>query len=118
MNILLITEFFPESDKCEITGGVENRAYNISKLLSKTNNVYVIASKQSKQKKYSKISNIKVTRIGPIFEYTNTGNLFKRILFGINVLFQLPFFILKNKIQVVDGLSFFCYPAALFSKLF
>jgi len=116
MKILLLTEYFPRSDKADITGGVENRVYNISKELAKKNEVHVITSKQPGAKKYSKINNVYVHRINPGFKYSSTGNLGKRILFGLNLIFKLPFFIKKNKIEVIDSQSFFCYPSAIFSR--
>lgn len=116
MKVLLLTEYFPSSNKAEITGGVENRVYHISKELAKNNEVYVISSLQPELKKDIKINGVNIHRIGPVFTYTSTGNLVKRVLFGLNLMLKLPFFIKKNKIDVVDAQSFFCYPSSVFAK--
>ena len=116
MNVLLLTEYFPSSNKAEITGGVENRIYYISKELAKNNEVYVMTSLQPGVKKYRKINDVNVHRIGPVFSYSSTGNLVKRVLFGLNLMLKIPSFIKKNKIDVVDSQSFFCYPASIFAK--
>ncbi len=118
MKVLLLTEYFPSSDNAEITGGVENRVYHISKELAKNNDVYVISSLQPELKKHSKINGVNVHRIWPIFAYTSTGNLVKRVLLGLNLILKLPFFIKKNEIDVVDSQSFFCYPSSIIAKMF
>ena len=116
MKVLLLTEYFPGSNKAEITGGVENRVYNVSKELAKNNEVYVISSLQPGFEKKSKINDVRVHRIKPVFSYSSTGNLAKRVLFGLNLMLKLPSFIKKNKIDVIDAQSFFCYPASIFAK--
>ena len=118
MKVLLLTEYFPSSNKAEITGGVENRVYHISKELAKNNEVYVISSLQPELKKHTEINGVNVNRIWPIFTYTSTGNLVKRVLFGLNLMLKLPFFIKKNEIDVVDAQSFFCYPSSIITKMF
>ncbi|MFH0876004.1 MAG: glycosyltransferase family 4 protein [archaeon] len=117
MNILIATEFFP-ANELEITGGIESRAYNLAKGLSKKNNVLVIASKQPGKKEQESIGNIKIVRIGKDYPYTSTGHIFKRICFGLCLLFKIPGIIKKNKIDAADFESFFTYPAALVSKIF
>ncbi len=116
MKLLILTEFFPNSNKAEITGGVENRVYYVSRELAKTNDVYIICSLQPGLKKQTVVNNVNIYRIGLVFSYTSTGNLIKRTLFGLNLMLKLPFFIKKNKIDAVDAQSFFCYPSALFVK--
>ncbi|MEK6916972.1 MAG: glycosyltransferase [Nanoarchaeota archaeon] len=117
MNILILSEYFPESGGAEITGGVENRVFYLAKELSKKNKVFVITSRRPNKIKVF-FSGIDVINLGPAYPYTSSGHVLKRALWGMNTLLKLPGIILKNKIDVVDGQSFFCYPAAIFSKLF
>ncbi|MDP8974902.1 MAG: glycosyltransferase family 4 protein [Actinomycetota bacterium] len=44
MNILLLTEFFPETEAAEITGGVEGRCYYVARHLRRRHDVKVIAT--------------------------------------------------------------------------
>jgi glycosyltransferase involved in cell wall biosynthesis len=73
---------------------------------------------QPRKKKFEKFENIKVYRCSPVFPYTSTGFLLKRTIFGIKTALKIPFFIKKNKIEVVDAHSFFTYPSAIISKFF
>ncbi len=107
MNILFITEYFPE-DPGDITGGVEARAFFVAKELAKKHSVTVLTSCRKKPKKYT-IENIRVVQIGPAYPYTQKGHLFKRMLFGLNSVF----FSRKIKADVVEGCSFFTYLSSI-----
>ena len=117
MNILILSEYFPESDRAEITGGVENRAFNLARHLAKKHNVYVMTSRRPGQGKEATFSGIRVLRHGFSYEYTSTGSILKRGLWCLGAILRIPWLMIKNKIAIVDGQSFFCYPAAIFSKL-
>ena len=110
MNYLFLTEYFPESEKAEFTGGVENRVFYISKGLSKNNDVTVICSRQKGQKKYSKVGKVKVVRPGPINVYSQRGNILSRLFFAVSAYFEGS----KHKSDFVEGCSFITYIPAFF----
>ena len=70
MNILLLTEYFPGSEKAEITGGVESRAFNIAKRLAKKHKIKIITSWQKGLKRKDNFLNFEVYRVGPNHEYS------------------------------------------------
>ncbi|MBU0757909.1 MAG: glycosyltransferase family 4 protein [Nanoarchaeota archaeon] len=116
MNILIITEYFPTSDK-KITGGVEARAYNVAKVLAKKNNVVVCTSLQSGQKSSENIDEIRILRFCPSFEYSSTKSLAKRASWGIAMALRLPKIMKKHNIDVVDSQNYFSYPCSLVAKM-
>ncbi|MFH1399426.1 MAG: glycosyltransferase family 4 protein [Candidatus Woesearchaeota archaeon] len=115
MRILLITEFFPESAG-KITGGVEARAFYVAKELAKRNTVVVLTSKRPNIAEGS-FSKFRVIRINPRYPYSQTGSLVRRMLFGLNACVKGPSIVRSNNIEIVDGYSFFTYPAAIFIGL-
>ena len=115
MNILIISEFFPESGRGEITGGVEARAFFVAKELAKRNNVYVITSRRAGSKPRQSFLGINVIRVGPSYRYTKTGHLLKRLGFGLRACFVARRLAKNRKIDVVDGYSFFAYLASIFA---
>ena len=117
MRILIATEFFPESASAEITGGVESRAFYIAKELAKTNPVYIITSRRPNSKKEVSFLGMKILRVGPEYEYTQTGHLLKRLLFSLSAVQKAGELMQKEKIEVVDGYSFFAYPLSLFASV-
>ena len=106
MNIAILTEYFPESESAEITGGVENRCFHLVKELSKKHNITVLCSKQKDQSKESQIFNAKIIRCGPINPYSNKGNIINRIRFANSLIKEGKK--LKN-IDIVHGTSFLTY---------
>jgi glycosyltransferase involved in cell wall biosynthesis len=109
MKILIVSEYFPWSEKVEIKGGVEARAFYIAKELAKKHDVAVITSLEKGQKKESEFANIKVYRVGNAREYTQAGSLNDRISFvrsAIKKGAELGGF------DVVDGYNFLSYFAA------
>ncbi len=110
MNYLFFTEYFPESERAEFTGGVENRVFYIAKRLSKSNDVTVICSRQKGQKKYSKVDKVKVVRPGPINAYSQKGNILSRFFFAVSAYIEG----IKYKSDFVEGCSFIVYIPAFF----
>ena len=60
MKILIVIEYFPKSDNCEVRGGVEARCFYIAKELSKKNDVIILTSWEQGTKKEDYFSGIKV----------------------------------------------------------
>lgn len=115
MNILIATEYFPDSETGEITGGVESRAFYVARQLAKKHKVFIITSRRPSSNSFDSFSGISISRIGPEYPYTQSGHLAKRLLFSINAAFFARRLVRKEKIDVVDGYSFLTYPAALWA---
>ena len=82
MKILMLSEYFPDSGKAEITGGVESRAFNIAKRLAKSHKVTVLTSWREGLARQSSIEGIKVVRAGPHHEYSNYSGFLSRLEFA------------------------------------
>jgi len=106
MKILLLSEYFPSSEKANVTGGVEARCFNVAKGLSKRNKVKVITSWQKGQKREDKFSGIEVYRVGPHHDYSHSGSLFSRLRFARALVKKGTEF---SDVDVVDGYSFLTY---------
>ncbi|MCX6815435.1 MAG: glycosyltransferase family 4 protein [Candidatus Aenigmarchaeota archaeon] len=111
MNYLLLTEYFPESENAEITGGVESRCFHIVKELSRHHKVTVLCSHQPGQERTSKIFNARIIRCGPTIPYSSKGKITKRLLFSWS-LYNVGKTI--ENVEVVEGASFITYPSAYF----
>jgi glycosyltransferase involved in cell wall biosynthesis len=118
MNILIASEFFPESETGEITGGVESRAFYIARQLAKRHKVFIITSRRPGSNMYDSFSGLTIIRLGPEYEYTQSGHLLKRALFMINSSLFAWKLVRKENISVVDGYNFFTYPVPLWATLF
>lgn len=102
MNILLVSEYFPTSDKCEVRGGAEARAFYLAKHLSRLNhNIFVLASREKGQKREGRIGKITVFRTESSREFLLGGSL-KRLAFVINS----SRFKKDIPIDIVDGQNF------------
>ncbi len=127
MNYLLLTEYFPTSEKAEITGGVEARCFHLVKELSKDHRIIVLCSHQPGQERVSKVVGATVIRCGPTMSYSSSGNIFKRWIFSLSLYLKgrelrkgwMNNNNQKSKIEVVEGASFLTYPPAYFiGKMF
>lgn len=114
LNILLISEFFPRSDKVEITGGVETRAYFVARELAKRHNIIIIASHEKGFPKVSFFSGFKVIRAGKELNYTQKGNILGRLFFLIASIKLGIKLAKKIKFNIVDGYNFMSYPQSYF----
>lgn len=109
---LLLTEYFPESEKAELTGGVENRCFNIVRVLSEKYDVKVICSRQKGQKKHSKIFDCDIYRVGPEIPYSSKGDILKRFMFAFSA-----YNIAKKQdnIDLIEAESFLTYIPTYFA---
>ncbi len=114
MNILILTEYFPASEKADITGGVEARAYNVAKRLSRKHNVKIISSWRKGLKRKEDFGKIKVYRVGPNHEYSHSAGYLSRSRF---VKAAIKFGSKLKNIDIVDGYNFTTYlPAYRIAK--
>lgn len=115
MNILYFTEYFPESEDADITGGVETRVYYLAKELGKKHNVTVITTTKNKPR-VQNFANFLVIRCKTL-PYTRTKYKIKRLLTALKIYKTGEKFIKKNKIDVIDAHNFFTYyPAYKLAK--
>jgi len=108
MKILILSEYFPSSEKSDITGGVEARAFNVAKRLAKKHKVIVICSWQKGQKRVDKFSNIKVYRVGTNHPYSHSGSFVSRL----NLVKATVKKGCQLDVDVVDGYSYLMYLAS------
>jgi glycosyltransferase involved in cell wall biosynthesis len=114
MNYLLLTEYFPESEQAEFTGGVEARCFYFVKFFSKKDNIKVLCSHQPGQKRKSTVFGAEVIRVGPTIKYSNSGELINRLKLGWSFYKQGQRY--KNS-NIIEGASFLTYlPAYLLGK--
>ncbi|MFA5029984.1 MAG: glycosyltransferase [Patescibacteria group bacterium] len=106
MNIVLVTEFFPESSDCETRGGVEARTFFIAKYLAKNNKVCVIANREKGiHNGVTTINGVMVKRVGLAVTYSQSKNLIGRLIYFFSVIFvRLPF-----KPDLVDAQAIVSY---------
>lgn len=113
MNILIITEYFPVSDKVEISGGVETRAFEVAKGLSKDHQVTILTCRPKGAPTESEFGGFRVLRAGPELQYANKGSFKERVAFikdAIKIGRSL-------KPDLVDGYNFTTYyPAYAIAK--
>src|SRR3989344_71435 len=108
MKILLITEFFPQGRDLKFSGGVEARTYFIAKYLAKNHQVHVIASRQKGSKELDIINGIKIHRVGPVLNYSETASLPaipNKIMFILSAI-KTGIFLKPN---IVDGANFIAH---------
>ena len=114
MNILLLSEYFPDSEKAEITGGVESRAFNVAKRLAKKHKVKIITSWQKGLKRYDMFCNFEVYRVGPNHRYSHYAGYISRLKFAkaaVKLGKKL------KDVEIVDGYNFTTYyPANRIAK--
>lgn len=110
MNIVIITEYFPESSRGEITGGVESRAFNIAKGLSKDHNVIVVTGRTENSGENETFSNIKIIR--PVkHRYSHSTSFFSRLRFAFKAYKTAK----KLDADIIDGYNFISYLPAYFA---
>ena len=110
MRILIVTEYFPESLRGEMSGGVEARAFYIASQLARDNDVTVICGRTGNSKAKDVFGNIKVIR--PVkHEYSHNASFFSRIRFAVGAYRAAR----EIKADVVDGYNFISYIPAYFA---
>ena len=115
MNYLLLTEYFPASERAEITGGIESRCFHLVRELAKKHKVIVICSRQPGQPKESSIFGAKIVRCGPAMPYSDKGNILSRLVFAFESYFTGKKWGKRSGgFDSVEGASFLVYPSAYF----
>ncbi len=109
MKILILSEFFPQSEDPEFTGGVEARNFFLCKYLSKNNELTLLCSRILNTKYKIQNAKCKVSPIGFSRSYLQSGDLFKRLIFILACIFQG----LKTDFDIVDGSNFVTHLAAI-----
>ncbi|MEK6960917.1 MAG: glycosyltransferase family 4 protein [Nanoarchaeota archaeon] len=113
MDIVIVTEYFPVSDKVEITGGIETRAFEVAKYLTDDHQVTILTSRPHGSPRESTFCGFKVIRCGKELAYANKGSFVDRLSFitdAIKVGKSL-------KPDLVDGYNFTTYyPAYCIAK--
>jgi len=108
MKILLVTEYFPRSGDCEVRGGVEARAFYISRELARHHQVTVLCAREPDEPIEEEIAGVSVRRCGPVRDYSQAGSLAARALFLRSTIEVGS----KLQADVVDGYNFLAYVAA------
>jgi glycosyltransferase involved in cell wall biosynthesis len=116
MKILILSEFFPQGENPEFTGGVEARNYFLAKYLSRKNDVTVFCSRTSSlsNEPASRQVGLPTTDYRLVFlgfprSYLQSGDLFKRIFFVVMCVIRG----LRTDFDVCDGSNFVTHLAAL-----
>jgi glycosyltransferase involved in cell wall biosynthesis len=111
MRLLLVSEYFPDRLTGTITGGVEARAWFLSRLLAARHDVTVITSWQKGQPRFETIQGVQVYRPGPHHEYANEGRVGSRLGFALAAYRQGREL---GSFDVVEGCNFIAYQPAYF----
>jgi len=106
MRIGIVTEFFPGSEKIEVRGGAEIRAFYLAREMAKREEVVVITTREEGYPKESEFLGIRVIRLGMKRKYSQKGSLTERMSFILEGMR------LKEELDVVDGQCFIAYPVA------
>lgn len=107
MHLCMITEYFPESAKGELRGGVEARAFHLAQQLAERHAVTVITSYESGSRRTHAIGKIRIIRCGP-HRYTHRGAFLARLRFARSV--QTAFQELRDQPpDIIEGENFLCY---------
>jgi len=112
MRIALMTEYFPKTEKAELSGGVEARTFYIGKYLAKRHDVTVFTTPEGGFEGDSRVLGMTVRRIGPPVEYSQSSSLLSRARFIRNAIKEVG----KESYDVADGASFVSYPVAWNSR--
>jgi glycosyltransferase involved in cell wall biosynthesis len=108
MKILIITEYFPGSENCDIKGGVEARAFYLAKNLAKKHDVTVVTSFDAGTVQHETISGINVIRCGKKRNYSQGGSFIDRLSFIFSAIKTGK----KLDTDIVDGYNFISYIVA------
>src|SRR3989338_969586 len=117
MRLCMITEYFPESLRGELRGGVEMRTFHLAQELAKQHQVTIITSAETGKPRTQTIGDITVIRCSK-HRYTHSGAFLSRLKFARAVLRTYPQ-LRDNPPDLIEGENFICYlPAyALARKL-
>lgn len=110
MKILFITEFFPDLERLNFSGGIETRTFFIAKNLSRKHEITVISRRKKDEKKKEAVQGMKIIRLGREVESSEAklSSVFSRFYFIVQ-----SFIVgLKFKPDLLEGSNFICYPSA------
>lgn len=114
MRLLVMTEFFPLTPEDGCTGGVEQRVSQLVSRLPGTD-VTVLCSRRLGQPRRHMHGPCVVKRVGPAYPYSNSGHVFKRLMFACSLILEG---LRGPRPTVVEGASFLCYlPASIVGLL-
>lgn len=108
MNICIVTEFFPHSDKLDIKGGVEVCAYNEATELSKYHDITILTSKDEEMDEFD-IGNIHIIGCGDKHSYVQKGSFTNRLKFMKDAYEKGK---QLEDIDLIIGYNFITYPIA------
>ncbi len=112
MKILFVTEFFPEKNSLNFSGGVEAFSFNLVREIARRHYVVVICRKSDPAQPGREIfpGNLQIIRIGPAAKRIDTGFLTvpARLYFTLASVWVG----LKESFDLVQGNNFVTYPAA------
>src|SRR5262245_37325368 len=112
MNILIVTEYFPESDQCEVRGGAEARAFYMARELAQHHRVAVVCSRETDQAREVQIAGMHVYRCGSERAYdAKAGSFGARLSFFRAAVRQVR--ALARDVDVIDGYNFLTYLVVL-----
>lgn len=84
LKIVLVAEYVAPSED-SFFGGLNSMTINFAKNLAKENSVHIITSFTQNSERIEQIDNITIHRVGPLRNFTQRGDLFKRFFFNIEV---------------------------------
>jgi len=103
MRVLIITEYFPSLMEPAITGGVEARAWFVSRLLARNHAVVVLTSWRRGLPRGEGIDRVRVLRVGPHHPYSNDNQVMSRFAFAAAAAAKGR---TLGRFEVVDGQNF------------
>ena len=106
MRVGIVTEFFPRSEKTEVRGGVEARAFYLAREIAKKGEVIVLTTREEGDSRESEFLGIRTIRLGIERKYSQKGSLAERMSFVIE---SMRF---REELDLVDGQCFIAYPVA------
>lgn len=107
--MLFLTEYYPGPDET-FTGGVEARAWEVTRTLAERHEVTVVTSRRAGEPRSGSEAGVRILRVGLTYPYSNEGHVLKRLCWAISAFIRA----LRVDADVVEGTSFLTYvPAAL-----
>jgi len=110
MKIVMITEYFPQSEDCEIRGGVEARCFYVARELAKKHKVTVISALEPDTPREQAFDGIRIIRCGKPKEYRQAGGVKERLSF-MKEAYKLG---TKLDADLVEGTNFVSYLPAYY----
>jgi glycosyltransferase involved in cell wall biosynthesis len=107
MKLLLLSEYFPDSENACITGGVEARNYYFAKYTA--NDLIILASRTSYLKEKKHFFHARVEFIGSKRKYLQSGDIIRRLIY----VFACIKSGMRQKYDVVEGTNWITNFAAL-----